>query len=706
MLRRMVDRGASRAGELEIAPRRAPQRRTRRGPGVSGEARLARILLTLAPIVTLLVLFGPRFLLNSGPVKRDIAVKLAEQVATRSKASVRRLGGVTFGWAYQPCLQASEIYRVRGQFEVSAKTSQACVDRWPSAVGSGFRAVRVKLARPSIRLAGGRKSEGGDGGGSRTSSAARALGVEARAAETLAPLREMQIVFDDLRLDWEDMPLPKRIATGGIGPIDGWVTLQQRGRQSAASIEINEPITGMRIRGRANPTSRGWDVDARVEGDLAPSFGELLSAAGLGLDIKSLPVLGEIGLTYDTTNSRVTVDVDMRQLNVDVANRLVSSKRLGFEAHQKLRLNVDLAQQHLWVEDGLIEVNGIPGSITADVQLGGAKPSFSIKAELPTVSMLKLLRAIPGTELPKELEGMSSSALFALSFEIAGELRDPTTWEPKLEHRLVGVGAQGKGSGLEYVNGPFTYYPLTKTGRSETGRPAGPGTETWIPYARIPYAQRRAIQVSEDANFFVHNGVDIEEIKSAMVEGLTTDQRARGGSTLSQQLVKNLLLSRERTAMRKVQEMVLTFLVESALSKDQIFELYMNIIEWGPNIYGLQEASYYYFAKSPGQLSFKEQAYLASVIPGPILYHKYFEENSVPPKHLGKINFLLKRLRKLDTIKSDAALSEALDERIRFTRRGAMVPVKQAAPTPAPVEPDLPDGPDLPDAPEPEEESP
>jgi len=266
---------------------------------------------------------------------------------------------------------------------------------------------------------------------------------------------------------------------------------------------------------------------------------------------------------------------------------------------------------------------------------------------------------------------MTSGALFALKFAVSGLLKDPKTWTPKLEHRLVGIGANAAGSGLEYLLRPFVYYPLTKEGRSTEGRPTGPGTAGWIPYAQLPYVQRRAIQVSEDANFFVHNGVDIEEIQAAIVQSFESGERSRGGSTLTQQLVKNLFLSRDRTAMRKVQELFLTLLVESSLTKEQIFEVYANIIEWGPELYGLNDAARYYFSKEPRRLSYREMVYLASVIPGPLLFHKYYEDGAVPAKHAGKVDFMLKRLRKLDTIKTDGELDQALAEKIRFVKKAA-----------------------------------
>jgi hypothetical protein len=656
------------AASEDIAPRPRPRQRGE----VSREARFARLMFLAGPFVAAFLFVSPRLVLNSTTVKLKIADELAQRVTQRTGASIDQMGGVSFGWAYDPCLQASEVYRTRGPYRLSAKTQTACIDQWPSAVGSGFRAIRVVLEGPRFQIIGGqsvvaeKKKKKKKTGQIKSSSAKR------------KDLREIKIVFDDLRLDWDQLPLPARISTGSFGPIDGSVTVQKRGSQSAASIQITEPITGLQMRGRAIPSEAGWDLTGRVEGDLAASFGPIFAAAGL--DVRRLPTRGQIGVFYAEKVGRVTIDVDLNQSNVDIASKLVSSSRLsGFRARQKVRINIDLERNKLWIEKGLLEINGIPVTFSMELLFDQESPRFLGDVELPTVPMTQLLKSIPGATLPAELSELSSAALFALKFSLSGVLNDPANWKLALDHRLAGLGKDGQGNGLAYLSRPFTYYPLTKTGRSESGFQTGPMTSDWISYKDISYAQRRLIQVSEDASFFVHKGIDLDAIKMAVVSKLTSESQLRGGSTLTQQLVKNLLLTRDRTAMRKVQEVFLTFLLESSLSKEAIFELYVNLIEWGPTIYGLNSAAYYYFGREPKNLSLRQMAYLTSIIPGPLLFHKYYETNSIPVKHHKRINLMLRRLRRLKTIKTDEELQSALHETIVFRRDTALLPVK---PTP------------------------
>ena len=119
----MVHPDLAEADDFDIQPRRSGPRKVK----ITREARTARLIFYLTPFVVLLLLFGPRFVLNSGRAKRALAVEVSEQVSRRAKASVRRMGSITFGWAYEPCLHASEIYRVRGEFEVVAKAKGAFV---------------------------------------------------------------------------------------------------------------------------------------------------------------------------------------------------------------------------------------------------------------------------------------------------------------------------------------------------------------------------------------------------------------------------------------------------------------------------------------------------------------------------------------------------------------------------------------------------
>jgi len=142
--------------------------------------------------------------------------------------------------------------------------------------------------------------------------------------------------------------------------------------------------------------------------------------------------------------------------------------------------------------------------------------------------------------------------------------------------------------------------------------------EEWVDFARIPALLKEAVRITEDASFYWHKGIDFEEIKESLKRDLREKRFARGGSTITQQLAKNLFLSPGKNPLRKVREYFIARRLEKALSKDRIFSLYLNLIELGPGIFGVQAASRHYFDKDVSELSPEEIVRLTAVIPRPV----------------------------------------------------------------------------------------
>ena len=621
------------------------------------QARTARRLLVAIPVTFVLAVIAVRIVVNLDIVRRAVAIRVAEAVANRTRGSVQ-LSGVTFDWKLAPCFQNLEIYTVEGPYRFDIATRQACVERWFSALGSGFRSVRVRLDSPALQFRGA-PDQGPDAPFVNVRPTITATRTTGRPV-----LRELTVVFDDLRLAWDNLPVPDRLAAGAVGPIDGHIILQRRGSLSAATIAIRDRATGARVDGRATPSESGWDLSAAVEGDLVPIFGSLSAAAPF--EIRKMPCRGRLGARYG--QRRLTVDLDLEEYDVDFVAELVSKGRVvGLDGRQQLRMVADFAEGTVALGPGLVEVNGVPLDLTLRIDNKESAPAFSGEVSLRTIPLAQLLRSFPGSPAPEPLRNLDPTIRLALSFEIEGLLSDASTWQPKLEHRLVGVTRRTR-TGLEFLTQPFKYRPLTKDGRTREPLLRGPKTPGWLTYQRIPYVQRRAIMISEDSTFPFHRGVELAEVKDAIQAAMIRGRRVRGGSTLTQQLVKNLFLNRDRTALRKAAELVLTFYVESVLKKPQIFELYANIIEWGPDIYGLDAAAQHYFGKSPRWLTPLEMAYLASIIPAPLRFYSHFENGRVPPGHRKKVDLLIERLHRLGQL-DDVAYTRAIEGPIIFSRR-------------------------------------
>jgi len=143
----------------------------------------------------------------------------------------------------------------------------------------------------------------------------------------------------------------------------------------------------------------------------------------------------------------------------------------------------------------------------------------------------------------------------------------------------------------------------------------------WVPTAAVSTHLKRAVVVAEDIEFFRHRGFSPEAIRGAMTEALEERRMPRGASTITQQLAKNLWLSPSRSPLRKAREALLTWQLERALSKRRILECYVNVVEFGPGVYGAEAASRRYFGKPAAELSQDEAALLAASLPRPREWH-------------------------------------------------------------------------------------
>jgi monofunctional biosynthetic peptidoglycan transglycosylase len=202
-------------------------------------------------------------------------------------------------------------------------------------------------------------------------------------------------------------------------------------------------------------------------------------------------------------------------------------------------------------------------------------------------------------------------------------------------------------------NGPGPHLPVD----------VSPSSPDFIALRDVPPLFVRTLLLAEDAGFYGHRGIDLRELPSALLTNWSRGEAARGASTITQQLAKNLFLSRDKEVGRKLQELAITFLLESALGKDRILEIYLNIIEWGPDLRGLRPAARSYFGREPQALTPAEMAFLVAIIPGPIKYQSSFAHGTPGPGLRSLIAGLLAKLRSVNAIGEEEYL-QALGEPI------------------------------------------
>jgi hypothetical protein len=308
----------------------------------------------------------------------------------------------------------------------------------------------------------------------------------------------------------------------------------------------------------------------------------------------------------------------------------------------------------------------------ADIERAPDFTKLGLEAGVPLAACQDLLDAVPTGLLPL-LEGMRASGTFALDTSVELDTRRPADtrvrWKMRDECRIASVPEAISPRRFQQV---WERDVLGADGQRITIQ-SGPGSPTWVPRPAISNYLEAAVLVCEDGSFFRHGGFDSEAIANSLRENLKSGTFVRGASTVSMQLAKNVYLAREKTLSRKLQESVLTRLLEQELSKDQILELYLNVIEFGPGIYGVGPAAEYYFKTTPNQLSLAQAFFLGSILPSP-KRQRFLASGEL---HSGWANYLrtLMRIAFKRHLITEQELEQGLHEQVVFQVPGpARVP--------------------------------
>lgn len=295
-----------------------------------------------------------------------------------------------------------------------------------------------------------------------------------------------------------------------------------------------------------------------------------------------------------------------------------------------------------------------------------------------------------------ELEGIRVAGKLHYNMHLFLDTSNPD--DVQFESGMAQQGFQVLGYGktdLSRLNREFTYIPYEK-GKPMPARFIGASNPNYTPLQDISPNLRNAVMTAEDPSFYTNHGFVIESIRRSIAEDVKEHRFKRGGSTISMQLIKNAFLVRQKTLARKIEEILIVWIIENGhiMTKDRMLEVYFNIIEWGRNIYGIGEASHYYFGKAPSELTIGESIYLASIVPHPktglfdfepdgsLRYrlHGYFRlignlmaSRGLAQRDSSNYGFYSVRLREALRPKmapADTALADSLQKKIDTTEEG------------------------------------
>lgn len=388
-----------------------------------------------------------------------------------------------------------------------------------------------------------------------------------------------------------------------------------------------------------------WSVAGTVKRDL--SFGDVkLDMAAFELAkvpqvLDRLPLVqseaatvgGKLGLVFADGKADVSGELSIEGLNVThpmLASEVV--RGVGFDL--EIEASVDPAESELVLSKARFERKGVVLEVDGSIRHPEVveERRYEINAAIPPVPCKDLLRAIP-VELVPSLQGFVLDGEFEMSAAAKINFSDleAVSLTGKVGIDKCKVKTAPARVGADRLMHHFTHRAVMRDGRAVVVE-LHPGSGDYTPLDEISEYMVAAVQTTEDGSFWRHKGFLTSQFEVALRRNLQAGRIRLGASTITMQTVKNVLLSHERTFARKLQEFFLTWYIERALPKKRIMELYLNVIEFGPGIYGVTRASRHYFGKKPADLSPPEAAYLAMMLPSPVKRHVHYCEGEMSPK--------------------------------------------------------------------------
>jgi hypothetical protein len=316
-------------------------------------------------------------------------------------------------------------------------------------------------------------------------------------------------------------------------------------------------------------------------------------------------------LTVRTVNKTVQLDV-----RGDIAGLWLDHKTIAPQAvpvEGSLDARIAVSPEAVAVDHARLDVGAAHWNLSGWLRRG-SPVSGQLDVQLATAGCADLLSSLPA-EIRGPLDGLTLTGTLGgkarLALDLAAPVGDGVTLETALANQCVVTAEPPAADVTQLTVSSEHVFP---DGSRAT---IGPDEPQYFPLKRLPWFVVGAFVSAEDGRFFDHHGFDVTQIARSFEIDLRDRRLARGGSTISQQLVKNAFLNQRRSLDRKVQEAVLTWRLESRLDKKQILERYFNIIELGPKVYGLRAAALYWFGISPRDLTIKQAAFLAALTSEP-----------------------------------------------------------------------------------------
>jgi hypothetical protein len=482
-----------------------------------------------------------------------------------------------------------------------------------------------------------------------------------------------------------------RIPEGGQVHVDSLgVRIVQGGEEltlGSGALEVDRDAQRISVTFSTSPLVRATPLS--IKALLPTGHGDIeLSAAGgpvplglLGLRNGGLLHLLDVDRTAFAGRGRVVLDDQGQSLTFDVEGSVkalsLNDPRLARAPIRGMDLGVSARglmddKGELRIDDAAASVGAARATLHGGLRQTAEHLAAAFDFDFPTSSCQALLTSIPSALVPT-VGGARMDGTISLRGRLAFDTQhlDDLAFDFDVSDRcrLVDVPPELE---KERFSRSFSHLVYSKKGEivEET---TGPGTPAWAELDEISPYMQVAVLTTEDGAFFHHHGFNHTAIRRAVAANIKAHRFVRGASTITMQLAKNLFLSREKTLARKLEELVLADYLEQAFTKDEMIELYLNIIEFGPDLYGVTAAAEHYFARRPSELNLAECMFLSSILPNPIAFHHVYEEAQLGEGWMRTIRARMEVAARNGLI-SPAELAEGLTETVVFHHEGAPRP--------------------------------
>lgn len=402
--------------------------------------------------------------------------------------------------------------------------------------------------------------------------------------------------------------------------------------------------TRNRVEGTLHLLTRDLRIQFRVERIELERYRPLLPAS-FRLTPESVLYDTDLTLTYSSEIDELRAQgrVFMRDFEIflpGLAPEPLEDMGMGAD----FDLTVDFAGRRATLAKSRIYLNDVAFTVEGSVEDYQVAPRIHAAFTLERTDAMTIVRSIPRALIP-QLAGVQITGSLALTATLDLDTADLNTLDYRIDAQPVGlvVTDMGPGADLKRLEGTFLHTVHERDGTETTFR-VGPDAPNWVPLGDVSRYVVLALTTTEDGSFFTHHGFSPTQIRRSIIANLERGYFYRGASTISQQLVKNLFLTRDKTISRKLQEMFITWQMEQRVPKERILELYLNVIEWGPGIYGIRKAAEHYFGKHPADLTLLDTAFLVSIIPNPRRFYHQFERGEVTPRWRDRLKRIIEAM--------------------------------------------------------------